>query len=159
MMTKPAGPPPGAAITTVLHSVQFYETDAMGIVHHSNYVRFLEHVRVAFLDEHDKPYLAYVADGFHMPVTRVSLQYKRPTRFADVIEITGWLAWARHASFGFAYQLKVASELVAQGETDHALTCREGRPRRIPEPTRVRMEGWLGMLASVEARERSEGGP
>lgn len=34
-------PPQGAAITKVRHHVAFYETDAMGIVHHSNYVRFL----------------------------------------------------------------------------------------------------------------------
>ncbi len=151
MAAKPIVPPPGAALTCVRHTVNFYETDAMGIVHHSNYVRFLEHVRVEFLAEHDKPYLEYVAAGFHMPVTRASVQYKRPTRFADVIEITGWLAWARQASFGFAYQLTVQGQLVAVGETDHAITDLEGRARRIPAEMRVRMELWLGMLPALGA--------
>ncbi|MDB4985340.1 MAG: hypothetical protein JWN04_518 [Myxococcaceae bacterium] len=151
MAPKSIEPRPGAALTRVRHSVNFYETDAMGIVHHSNYVRFLEHVRVEFLAEHDKPYLEYVADGFHMPVTRVAVQYKRPTRFADIIEITGWLAWARQASFGFAYQLTVGGLLVAVGETDHAITDLAGQPRRIPAVMRERMEGWLGTPPSPAA--------
>ncbi|MDB4977486.1 MAG: hypothetical protein JWN48_5827 [Myxococcaceae bacterium] len=160
MASKPIEPPHGALLTCVRHSVNFYETDAMGIVHHSNYVRFLEHARVAYLEQHDRPYLQYVADGFHMPVTRVAVHYKRPTRFADIIEITGWLAWARQASFGFGYRLTVAGQLVASGETDHAITDLEGRPRRIPPDVRVRMERWLGMLpaavASPGAREGDE---
>ena len=38
----------------------FYETDAMGVVHHSNFVRYLELARVAWLDAHDRPYVEYV---------------------------------------------------------------------------------------------------
>jgi acyl-CoA thioesterase FadM len=82
----------------------------------------------------------------HMPVTRVSVSYKRPTRFADSIEISCWLAWARFASLGFQYQLKVDGVLAAEAETDHAIVDLEGRPRRIPEALRVRLHGWLGML-------------
>jgi hypothetical protein len=59
----PPSPLPGAALTTFRHVVAFYETDAMGIVHHSNYVRFLELARVQFMADHDQPYSAYVAGG------------------------------------------------------------------------------------------------
>lgn len=149
-MAKPILPPENAVLTRVRHSVMFYETDAMGIVHHSNYVRFLEHARVQFLIEHDRPYNAYVADGMHMPVTRVSVSYKRPTRFADSIEISCWLAWARFASMGFQYQLMVDGVLAAEAETDHAIVDLEGRPKRIPEALRVRMHGWLGMLEAED---------
>ena len=37
--------------TTIMHRVPFFETDAMGIVHHANYVRYLELARVAWMDE------------------------------------------------------------------------------------------------------------
>jgi len=136
---------PQAVFTRIQHSVAFYETDAMGIVHHSNYVRFLEHARVQFLAEHDRPYTEYVAEGFHVPVTRVAVSYKRPCRFADVVEVRCWLAWARTASLGFAYDLTVQGQLVAFAETDHAITDLSGRPVRIPEHMRVRMDGWLGL--------------
>ena len=53
------GPPPGATASSVRHHVPFFETDAMGIVHHANYVRFLELVRVVWMDEHDRPYREY----------------------------------------------------------------------------------------------------
>ena len=54
MTFKAKQAPPGAALTCVQHVVAFYETDAMGVVHHSNYLRFLEHARVQFLAEHDR---------------------------------------------------------------------------------------------------------
>jgi acyl-CoA thioester hydrolase len=150
MAAKPnLTPPPGAVLTRVRHSVAFYETDAMGIVHHSNYVRFLEHARVQFLADHDRPYTEYVAEGFHVPVTRVQVSYKRPCRFADVIEISCWLAWARTASLGFAYNLHVAGQLVAIAETDHAIIDMEGRPTRIPEHMRDRLDHWRGTAPGI----------
>lgn len=136
---------PGQFASTVRHSVAFYETDAMGIVHHSNHVRFLELARVRFMADYDRPYLEYVALGYHMPVTRVAVSYKKPCRFADEIDITCWLAWARHASLGFAYRLTVSGQLVATGESDHAVIDREGRPQRLPATMRERLLACLGV--------------
>lgn len=145
MRARPiVSPPAGVAITRVEHTVAFYETDAMGIVHHSNYVRFLEHARVRFLAEHDRPYTEYVAEGFHVPVTRVSVSYKRPCRFADVIAISCWTAWARNASLGFAYELRVSNEQVAVAESDHAVVDLTGRPCRLPQHLQERLSAWLG---------------
>jgi acyl-CoA thioester hydrolase len=140
-------PPQGAAVTKVRHNVAFYETDAMGIVHHSNYVRFLEHARVQFLSEHDRPYLEYMAEGLHVPVTRVEVSYQRACRFADPIDISCWLSWARHASLGFAYRLEVNGLFVASAESDHAITNQTGMPVRIPEHMRERIDAWLGRPA------------
>ena len=56
-------PPAGAATSEVRHRVPFYETDAMGVVHHSNYVRYLELARIAWLAVHDQLYALYVAQG------------------------------------------------------------------------------------------------
>ena len=47
------------------HRVPFYETDAMGIVHHANYVKYLELARVVYLEEHDRSYRDYMAEGLH----------------------------------------------------------------------------------------------
>jgi acyl-CoA thioester hydrolase len=137
-------PPAGAATTVYRHTVAFYETDGMGIVHHSNHVRFLELARVAFLGEHDRPYLEYVREGFHVPVIRVEVSYHQPCRFGDEVAVTCWLSWARHASLGFAYRLEVQGGLVACALSEHAIVDKEGRPCRLPETMRERIASWLG---------------
>lgn len=150
--TKRPEPPDGALTTRIRHHVAYYETDAMGIVHHSNYVRFLELSRVQFMAEHDRPYTAYVAEGFHIPVTRCLVNYLRACRFADPIDVTCWLSWARTASLGFAYRLEVAGQLVASAESDHAITNLTGAPTRMPEHMRSRVKNWLGTAAQPGAK-------
>jgi acyl-CoA thioester hydrolase len=112
--------------------VPFYETDAMGVVHHSNYVRFLELARIAWLAEHDRPYTDYMALGLHFATTRVEVDYLHPLRFDDEVEVCVWLEWVRHASLRLAYTLCAAGVLVGTAATEHASIDLEGRVRRIP---------------------------
>lgn len=142
-------PPPAVPKSVYVHTVAFYETDGMGIVHHSNHVRFLELARVAFLAEHDRPYAEYVADGFHVPVIRVEVAYYRPCRFADAVEITCWLRSARNASLSFAYRLEVQGQLAACGISEHAIVNREGNPVRIPSSMATRIDTWLGRVPAT----------
>ena len=125
-------PPPGTAVSTHRHRVAFYETDAMGIVHHANYVHFLELARVLWLDEHDRPYREITAEGIHYATTRIDLSYLKAARFDDVIEISTWLEWVRGASLRMAYQLHCAGECLASGASEHASVDLEGRVRRLP---------------------------
>jgi acyl-CoA thioester hydrolase len=138
-------PPPGVPVTRHRHRVPFYETDAMGLVHHSNYVRFLELARIRWMDEHHRPYREYVAEGLHFATTRVEIDYRRGLRFDDEVEIAVWLDWARGASLRMEYALtRVArdgSELVARAATEHAMVDTSGRVRRIPEAQRRAMAG------------------
>jgi acyl-CoA thioester hydrolase len=117
--------------------VPFYETDAMGIVHHSNHVRYFELSRIAWLEEHDQPYQCYVDSGIHFATTRVEVDYLRPAKFADVVEITVWAEEVRRASLRMAYILRVAGEPIATGATDHACVDRDGKVCRLPKPRRA----------------------
>jgi len=132
----PTAAPPEAKTSTVRHRVPFFETDAMGIVHHANYVRYLELARVVWLDEHDQPYRAYVAEGLHFATTAVDLRYHRAAVFDDEIEVTTWLVWVRGASLRMAYLLRRGDELLATAATEHAMVDTSGRPRRIPASRR-----------------------
>jgi len=125
--------------TTIRHRVPFYETDAMGIVHHANYVRYLELARVAWMDEHDRPYREYVSDGFHFSTTRVEFEYKRAAVFDDVVEVKTWLDWVRGVSLAMSYELKRGDDLLGVGTTEHALVDLDGRPSRIPLEHRERL--------------------
>ena len=140
---------PDAPITRVSYRVPFYDTDAMGVVHHSNYVRYLELGRVRFLDQHDEPYARYMEKGLHVVVTRVDLRLKRATRFDETLTVTCWIERVRHASLTFGYQIHCSEELAALAHTEHAVINLQGKPVRIPEANRVR----LLALAAPESPE------
>ena len=140
--------PEGATTITTEHRVAFYETDGMGIVHHSNYLRFCENARVVWLETHDKSYPDWIAMGLHFAVTHAHLDYKQPARFDDMLQVTTWLEWVRGASLAMAYRIESDGILLVTGRTEHASINDEGRVRRIPKQDRER----LGKLALPEFR-------
>lgn len=140
--------------STFRHRVPFYETDAMGIVHHANYVRYLELARIAWMDEHDRPYREYIADGLHFSTTRVDVRYLRSAGFDDVLEVTTWLDWVGGASLGMSYEIARGAERVAEGVTEHAMVDLEGKPRRIPAERRERLSALAADPGSRAARRR-----
>ncbi len=131
--------PEGAPTSSVEYRVPFYDTDAMGVVHHANYVRYLELARVRFLQEHDQPYGRYVEQGIHVVVTRVEIQLRRATRFDELLSVTGWLERVRHASFGFGYQIRCGQELAAVATTQHAVVDLQGNLQRMSAEHRARL--------------------
>jgi acyl-CoA thioester hydrolase len=149
----PAIPPPGARTATVRHRVAFFETDAMGVVHHSNYVRYFELARVEWLDQHDRPYARYVEEDLHFATTWVQARYHRSARFDDVLDITTWAEWIRGASLRMAYRITCPArgdELVASGATEHASVNSQGRLRRLPRERRAALLEKLGPDAAAE---------
>ncbi len=136
-------PPSGAATSTVRHRVPFYETDAMGVVHHPNYVRYLELARIRWMEEHHRPYREYVSEDRHFATTRVEVDYKRVTRFDEEVAVTCWLEWLRGASLRLAYRIEGPEGTVALAATEHALVDATGRVRRIPSTDREQMRRLL----------------
>ena len=67
--------------------VAYYETDKMGIVHHSNYIRWFEEARDAYVRRYGIDYTLIEARGILMPVTGVTCEYKRAAKYGDVAEI------------------------------------------------------------------------
>ena len=131
--------PAGATTITMQHRVGFYETDAMGIVHHSNYLRFFENARVVWLETHDKSYPEWIEMDLHFAVTHAQLDYRQSARFDDILEVTTWLEWVRGASLAMAYTIVCRSTLLVTGRTEHASINDEGKVRRIPKEDRARL--------------------
>lgn len=119
----------------------------MGIVHHSNYVRFFEQARVVWMDEHDRPYREYAAEGLHFATTSIELHYRRSARFDDVLAVTTWVEWVRRASLRMAYEIRRGEELVASGASEHAMVDLDGRPRGIPPRRRSVLQSRLATPA------------
>ena len=75
-------------MTPYIHKVHYYETDKMGITHHSNYIRWMEEARVAFLDEIGWSYSKLEEVGLISPVLGVNCRYLHPTVFDEEVRIT-----------------------------------------------------------------------
>ena len=113
--------------------VRFAETDAMGIVHHSRYVPYLEEARVAYLRHIDHPYTSIRNDGIDMVVLEVFMQFRTPLKFDDLVDVHVSLHLVERATFQMAYLLTVDERVVAVGATAHCcITIPEARPTRIP---------------------------
>ncbi len=112
--------------------VRFAETDAMGIVHHSNYLLYFEEARVEYLRAIDRPYTDMRADGVDHAVLECFVQYRRPLAFDDEVDVHLVLAGTTRATFQIAYLLTVGGEARATGVTAHGAVNARGRPVRLP---------------------------
>jgi acyl-CoA thioester hydrolase len=119
--------------------VRFCETDAMGVVHHASYLAYLEETRVEYLRALGRPYHRLRADGVEFPVVEAALQYRRPLRFDDVVDVAVVISAAGGATFQIDYLVRCDGETKATGVTVHGVVDGEGRPTRVP--------GWLRDLA------------
>ncbi|MBS6722562.1 MAG: acyl-CoA thioesterase [Clostridiales bacterium] len=72
---------------TYIRRAQYHETDQMGIIHHSNYVKWMEEARIRFLEEMGIDYRRLEESGIISPIVGISVQYKKTVRFDDEVHI------------------------------------------------------------------------
>lgn len=125
-------------------TVSYGETDQMGYAYYGHYPHWFERARGEFIRQRGMSYREVEARGVWLPVRDLSVRYARPARYDDRIAVRAGIgAWGR-ASVTFVYQVfgpPDASVFLAAGETVHACTTPEGRPRPVPD--------WLRGLFSV----------
>ncbi len=112
--------------------VRFAETDAMGIVHHSRYLPYLEEARVAYLRDIGHPYSEWREQGLDAAVLEAYVRYRRPLRFDDEVEVHLRLASATRTTFQMAYLLTVDGAPACTAVTVHGMVTAGGRPARLP---------------------------
>ena len=103
-----------------IHNVQYYETDKMGLVHHSNYIRWMEEARVAWLKELGYGFDKLELMGITSPILSVNCTYKYGSTFGDSIEIETKVKKYNSIKITISYVMTntLNKELVASGETD-----------------------------------------
>lgn len=118
------------------HEVKYYECDRMGITHHSNYVRFMEEARIAWMDALGYGFERMEAEGVVSPVMEIECTYKHPTTFKDVIDIDVEVAELSALKISFSYTMRVGETLVCTAKSKHCF-LENGRPvsleKRFPE--------------------------
>lgn len=118
-------------MNTYKHTVQYYETDKMGITHHSNYIRFMEEARVSFLKNIGFGYDKLEKEGVISPVISISCDYKKPTTFADEIEVEISVALLTRVKFTINYVMRVGDDVVCTATSSHCFVSQSGRPISI----------------------------
>ena len=122
------------------HQTQYYETDQMGIIHHSNYIRWFEEARVNFLKEIGYPYDSFEKE-LHLisPVLEVQCQYRSMVHFGDTVDITVKVAHSNGIKLKLEYEIldHETGELKSRGYSCHCFLNADGRPvslkREVPE--------------------------
>ncbi len=121
-------------MTTVpyIHEIKYYETDRMGITHHSNYIRFMEEARIDFFKQLGWDYAKLEAMGVMSPVTKVDCQYKVPTTFGDELRITVLVKECNGIRLQLLYQMKNQhGVIVCTGSSEHCFINSDGKIVRV----------------------------
>ena len=112
------------------HRVQYYETDQMGIVHHSNYIRWFEEARTYVLEEMGFGYKKMEENGILSPVLAVSAEYKTMVHYYDIVRICTDVVSYNGIKLQLSYTVtdKETGEVRCIGESKHCFLNREGKP-------------------------------
>lgn len=115
------------------HKVQYYETDRMGITHHSNYIRWMEEARMDLLDRMGWGYNKLEEAGVGSPVLSVNCRYKHATTYGDTVGIRVWVQEFGGVRLTLGYEMKNMEngELVLEGTTEHCFLGKDMRPVRL----------------------------
>jgi len=115
-----------------IHTVQYYETDRMGITHHANYIRWMEEARVDLLIRIGWPLERLEAMGLFIPVVALDCKYKSPTTFADRVQITVSLVKWGGVRMTLSYEMrKEDGALVCTATSEHCFLDPAGRIVRL----------------------------
>lgn len=103
------------------HIVQYYETDQMKIVHHSNYIRWFEESRVAWMKKAGLQIEDLEEKGIIIPVVNVTCQYKNMTRFGEEVIVEPTVTKFNGVVIEFSYRIveKTTGELKVTGTSSH----------------------------------------
>jgi acyl-CoA thioester hydrolase len=130
---------PAHCLNVTQRRVGVQETDMMGVVHHANYVTYLEAGRLAYMRQRELPYKEVVRRGYHLPVIELNLRYRRPACFDDLLSIKTRLGALTRVTVRFDYEVwrpasepERSPELLVEGQVLLACIDDQHHPRALP---------------------------
>lgn len=129
---------PGGHLSTAVVRVRYAETDQMGIAHHANYLAWFEVGRTEWLRDLGWTYREMEAHGSRLPVIEAHCEYRQPVLYDDELEIRtrGEILSLVRIRFTYDVVRRADGAAVAGGNTTHAVTDTNGRPKKLPERVR-----------------------
>ena len=122
--------------------VYYEDTDFSGIVYHANYLRFLErgrtnHLRLMGAEQHALFAEAETeSPGFAFVVRSMQLDFLKPARMDDLLDVVTWPVAVKGASITLAQEVRRAEHLLVKAEVRVAFIS-DGRAQPIPKSLRL----------------------
>lgn len=113
--------------------VRYSETDAMGFLHHSNYLTYFEIGRTELFRAQGGSYRRMEELGLFFVVVRVDVRFRRPARYDDILTLETKISRQTPARLEHEYRLTRGTELLTEGNSVIACIDREGIVQRIPD--------------------------
>lgn len=131
--------------------INYYETDRMGVVHHSNYIRFLEETRCYWLEQIDMPFSLLEENGITIPVLGVNCSYKYHVTFGDTILIRPFMKEYSGVRMTVGYDVidKKSGKTVFEAETKHCFTNKDLKPINLKKHNPEFSKKFEGLLEGV----------
>lgn len=118
---------------TLTLRVRYSETDAMGFLHHSNYLSYFEVGRTELFRGQGGNYRRMEELGLFFVVAKIEVRYRRPARYDDLLTLHTEIARVTPAKLEHDYRLMRDEELLAEAHSVLACVNRAGELQRIPE--------------------------
>ena len=115
--------------------VIYADTDAMGVVYHTNYIKWFELGRNEFMRQLGVPYTELGKLGLNLPLIKVSCDYLKFAMYDQLLIIETKFDYIKRASIRFNSRIwdENKENVLVEGYTIHACTNNEGKIRRIPK--------------------------
>ena len=120
-------------LETYVRVINYYETDQMHVVHHSNYARYLEEARLHMMDQLDLSYDELERMGIIIPVMELHDYYIKSITYGDIIEIRPLIIRLSPVRFSLKYDIfrSGTDELLHHAETTHAFLDSDFKPMNL----------------------------
>ncbi|MEE3393517.1 MAG: acyl-CoA thioesterase [Lachnospiraceae bacterium] len=116
-----------------IRKINYYETDQMHIVHHSNHVRYCEEARLAHMESYGLGYDEVERLGLIIPVLYANVKYIKPLHYGDTIRIDTYLTRFNGVKLDYTYKgYNVdTGELLFTAQTGHAVVDPYLKPLKL----------------------------
>ena len=117
------------------YRVPYADTDQMGVVYYANYLVLFERARNELMRENGYTYKRCEEEGWMLPVVHAELDYKKPAKYDDLLEVTAYVSAQKGVRIEIACEVrrKGESEILVKGFTRHCFVSTETF-RPIPPP-------------------------
>ena len=136
----------GRLESSVEFRVRYSETDQMGVAYHGHYLAWCEMARTEHMRRLGVRYRDLEERGVRLAVSEAHVRFARSARYDDQLKVTAWLtaAASRRITFGYRVERMDDGAELATAETSLVSLDESGRPVRLPEDVRGRLEELLG---------------
>lgn len=118
------------------YRVPYADTDQMGVVYYGNYLTLFERARNELMRSEGYTYKRCEEEGWMLPVVHAEVDYRRPAKYDDLLEVTAWLKSCKGVRIEIACEVrrKGEEEILVEGFTRHCFVSTQTfRPVMPPE--------------------------